>query len=487
MENFIEQVTGALKNKKVWGVGLALALLIVAVGVWFFWDGAGLTQIDLTARYAAGGGAHTVAVEQEIAYLNRTGSALDEICLHLYPLAYATEETAPIPEGEMAAAYPNGFAAGGAVIGEILVGGKAASFRTEGTVIRVALEKPLKEGDTARLRLAYTLDVPDSRIRFGAGEETVNLLNAFAIPAVYGDDGWRTDAYSAVGDPFLSEVMRYKAQITAPEHLSVASTGTVKSTKTKDGETTWTIEAPGARDFAAVLGEFKTARAKVGKVEIVSNALTMESAEAALAYAADAAASMAATFGPSAYTEIEVCSADLYTGGMEYPGLAVIATELYAGENGPALEYCVVHEVAHQWWYGAVGSDQVREPWLDESLAEYSTLVYFEQNHGAQGFQEAYRRFIRPHLVRAGLASIPIEQPITAFDDAMEYSAVVYAKGAAMWHALRQDMGDEAFFGALSNYYNDNVQRVATKQDLYAALGGNWAAVVEDWLTGRAP
>ena len=31
----------------------------------------------------------------------------------------------------------------------------------------------------------------------------------------------------------------------------------------------------------------------------------------------------------------------------------------------------LVHEVAHQWFYGLVGNDQFRDPWLDEGFAMY--------------------------------------------------------------------------------------------------------------------
>ena len=36
-----------------------------------------------------------------------------------------------------------------------------------------------------------------------------------------------------------------------------------------------------------------------------------------------------------------------------------------------------VHEVVHQWFYNLVGNDQVNEPWLDESLAQYATWQYY--------------------------------------------------------------------------------------------------------------
>ncbi len=478
-----------IKKRRVWLICAAVVLALAAAGIWLEHSGRdALTSIDIRADYLPDGETRAVEVAQTISYKNLTGGPLEEVVLHLYPLAYASEETVPVAPGEMGIAYPEGFQAGGAQIEGIEAEGKPCEYEVEGTIIRVPLEKPLGSGKTAKLALRYTLTVPEGLARFGAQGEAVNLLNAFAIPAVYGPEGWRTDAYTPIGDPFYSETANYTATISAPEGTSIAATGAQKNAKVRDGRVTARFEAPNVRDFAAVLAtDFITERAKVGDVQIISHAPTQKGAKLALEVAAQAVSSMSSLFGSSPYDEIEICVAGLVSGGMEYPGLAVIDRSLYEEGVEEALEYCIAHEVAHQWWYGGVGNDQIREPWLDESLAEYSTLLYFEKNYGAEGFQKAYRHFVRPLLLRPGLASKPIERSIVSFSDPGEYASVVYAKGAAMWHALRQEMGDEAFFAALRRYYANNEQSLADKQSLYASLGGEWAAFVEEWLTGRAP
>lgn len=58
-----------------------------------------------------------------------------------------------------------------------------------------------------------------------------------------------------------------------------------------------------------------------------------------------------------------------FGGGMEYPGLVLVGTT----EEGGA----VVHEVAHQWWYGIVGNDEYTSPWLDESFAQYANARFY--------------------------------------------------------------------------------------------------------------
>ena len=86
---------------------------------------------------------------------------------------------------------------------------------------------------------------------------------------------------------------------------------------------------------------------------------------------------------------------------IEYPGIVVIARNLYQDpRESEFFEFATVHEVSHQWWYGMVGDDQVNQPWVDESLAQYSSLIDFEDVHGAssrptivrQIFQDPYNR-----------------------------------------------------------------------------------------------
>ena len=66
--------------------------------------------------------------------------------------------------------------------------------------------------------------------------------------------------------------------------------------------------------------------------------------------------------------------------------MTVIATDAYGG--GDFLEVVVTHEVGHQWFYNLVGNETQRQPWLDESMAEFITWQYYLDVHGQQEAQE---------------------------------------------------------------------------------------------------
>lgn len=40
------------------------------------------------------------------------------------------------------------------------------------------------------------------------------------------------------------------------------------------------------------------------------------------------------------------------------------------------IDRIVAHEIAHQWFYGIVGNDQIRYPFLDEGLCRFAEYLY---------------------------------------------------------------------------------------------------------------
>lgn len=36
------------------------------------------------------------------------------------------------------------------------------------------------------------------------------------------------------------------------------------------------------------------------------------------------------------------------------------------------IDRVVVHEIAHQWFYGIVGNDQINHGWIDEGLCRFA-------------------------------------------------------------------------------------------------------------------
>jgi len=139
-----------------------------------------------------------------------------------------------------------------------------------------------------------------------------------------------------------------------------------------------------------------------------------------------------------------------------------------------------------------VGNDQITEPWLDEALTNYSVAFYWEAAYGTrsreafvqQAFQDRYQA-----LLRAG-RDMPVNLPVSAYGESIQYYDVIYAKGALFFDALRQAVGDDTFFRILREYLRSYGYRIATGDDflhIATSIGGPAVQqVYERWVLSPA-
>jgi len=191
-----------------------------------------------------------------------------------------------------------------------------------------------------------------------------------------------------------------------------------------------------------------------------------EGAELALEKAADAIEIFNNRYATYPYTELDFVSTPTLALGIEYPGMIAI-TEWIMDPQVDYLEATVVHEVAHQWFYNLVGNDQLDDPWLDESLTQFVTLQYFSDLYGELGMQ-LYRRDIKGRWAYVGNKEMPVGLPVSAYTD-VEYSGIVYGRGALFFIALRDEMGQETFDTFMRTYTQNNAWDIATPQKLQSS------------------
>jgi aminopeptidase N len=177
------------------------------------------------------------------------------------------------------------------------------------------------------------------------------------------------------------------------------------------------------------------------------------------------------------FTELDIAALPSLSGGpasgIEYPGIVVINSDLYetgallGRSNTPAevlLEAVTAHEVGHQWFYSTIGSDQVNDPWLDESLVQYITYLYYVDAYGRDA-AEGFRRSLVDRWGQIEFEDIAIGMPAGAYSP-VDYSAIVYGRGPLFFEALAEEMGQEKFDTFLADYYQQNKWEIATGEEL---------------------
>ncbi len=297
------------------------------------------------------------------------------------------------------------------------------------------------------------------------------VLDTFypAIP-VYDDEGWNIETPSHNGDLTYYDASLYLVRVTAPAGLTFVASG-IEVGREYDGKRqVLTFAAGPARDFYLAASErYVRFSEQLGETTIHSYAFAerQEGAELALQHAVDAVKSFNARFGAYPYSELDVLSTPMQALGIEYPGAVGIALTLYDPEGqvlglpaSAVLESVVAHEVAHQWFYNAVGNDQQDEPWVDEAIVQYVTGLYYADMYGP-AVAQSYRKSWISRWDRVDRADIPIGMPAASYTRD-EYSPIVYGRGPVFVTALATEMGQSTFDEFMRDYYQAHQWGIGT-------------------------
>lgn len=154
--------------------------------------------------------------------------------------------------------------------------------------------------------------------------------------------------------------------------------------------------------------------------------------EAALAW-------MSELFGPYPFETYGYVTVNLPGLSMETQTLVLLSTHMLGRRT-------MVHEMAHMWFGDWVSLDSWGDMWRNEGFATYVQLMW-ENRDDPEGLE----------LEMAGVASAVAgnnnDYPLSAPPPPSLFGFETYFKGAMLAHALRQEVGDAAFFSGLRAYF----------------------------------
>jgi aminopeptidase N len=143
----------------------------------------------------------------------------------------------------------------------------------------------------------------------------------------------------------------------------------------------------------------------------------------------------------------------------------------------------IAHELAHQWFGNAVTLSSWRDIWLHEGFACYCEWLWSEESGGESADHHARQHWKRLEGLDQELV-LADPGPDLMFDDR------VYKRGALALHALRTEVGDEAFFGLLRQWVAERAGTSVTTDDFLdtgaAHTGRDVRALLFPWLYERA-
>lgn len=450
----------------------------------------GLSNYKITANYDDT--AKTVTAIQKVDYINNFDVELNTVCFNIYANAYREGGMSPIDSRDNASAFPNGKSFGKIDIKGVSIDGKSVEFKILGmdaNLLSVPLLEELMPSDRVTIVMEYVVTLANVRHRLGYFEKTVNLGNWFPIAAMYSGGAFVDYPYYSNGDPFFSSVANFDVTLTAPSKYKIACTGESTSTVTEDIITS-VSSAKAVRNWAAVIGEFECIEGEESGVKISYYYYNDENSAAHLKAAADSIKTFNEAFGAYPYKTLSVVKTAFLQGGMEYPNLVYISDEVI----GEIFKEVIIHEVAHQWWYGVVGNNEVENAWLDEGLAEFSTSYFYEKNPEYNvkyddRIADALGAFVLYCDLYKQNLNTKMNRPVNEFVSGLEYTYMTYVKGQIMFDTLRTSIGDKAMFDGLKLYYKDNYLKEATPVHLISAFEKtskkDLMSFFDSWLEGK--
>ncbi len=353
------------------------------------------------------------------------------------------------------------------------------------TMLHVPLPVAVPPDAPVLIKLEFMLNIPTvgptdwlPHGNLGAGERLIQAGDWHPTHVPYkSKQGWQTWNYYLVGDPNIYSIASYDVTLNTDAMTVIAAPGYVSQVAQMHH-----YHLDRARCFAFLASpEYYVLEDTAGAVPMHVYYLPeyAEAAQAVIDTVQQALPLYEEIYGPYPTADLVVAQ-NAYYGAMEYSGLISMsgyAYDAYTDHPLTPLVVLTVHELAHQWWYGAVGNDQVHEPWLDESFAKYSEVLFYQRY-----YPELTDRWWNTHVYNRDLSG-PLDSSIYDFSSTPAYIDRVYAQGARFLADLRGLMGDPAFFAFTKAYRAYGDGRIVTQDDFFAAVRAHTNADLSDLMS----
>ncbi|WP_162910085.1 M1 family aminopeptidase [Aggregatilinea lenta] len=420
-------------------------------------DGTVPLRYDITA--ALDWTSRTVTARQTVTFVNETGQTLQELVFNV--------------DGNQT---PGEFE---------FIGAKTSDGRPldhavlEENHLTIPLPERLHAHCGVALTLEYTVTLPTmsgtaqpSGYRAYSARQ-LNLGLWMPLLASYsGGRGWVVPTPYTVGeqDALLAADFSLDLSVSnAPSGLQLAAPGIVTPVSTS----AWHVDLAQAREITLSLSDqfqsLSTITESGISVELYYYPVpgtTLDAPHHALQTAAQAVEVYSRIFSPYPRERIVVVEGD-FPDGMEFTGLVFVSEawfRTWTGEPNDWLTIITAHEISHQWWYALVGNDQASYPYLDEALATYSELFFFENT-----YPELVDWWWQARIYDYGPGGF-VDSQVYDYYSVREYINAVYLRGALLLDKIREEIGDEAFMGWLHTYLDTMEGDLATPADFWGAL-----------------
>jgi len=330
-------------------------------------------------------------------------------------------------------------------ISRLDVNGQAATFTREGEqelVITPSAGLPSGSQFTVTIDYAGTPPIitdPDGSIEGWVPTDD----GAFVVGEPQGSPGW----YPANDNP--RDKATYDFSVTVPAGLTALANGVLVSHATSAGKTTWVWSEtdPMAPYLAtATLGVFDLSISQVGDIPsyvavdpTLSKGNVLRKLPAIVQF-------YESIYGPYPFNAVGSIVDDAKIVGYS------LETQTKPVYDRMPDEATVAHELSHMWFGDSVTLTQWPDIWLHEGFATWSEWIWSEYS----GNKTAQKYFDNLYNTPAQNTVFWTPPPAVPGTPAFMFNGTIYYRGGMTLQALRQKVGDFAFFQIMRGWATDN-------------------------------
>ncbi|TCP70034.1 M1 family metallopeptidase [Baia soyae] len=436
---------------------------------------------------------HRIQASETVSFKNKYGQNLNDLVFHLYPDSYNKLETmsnmqakpnTPEMLAEIKKKYPNVTEKdflGDIEVKSVTIQGKKVSYTQEKQALKIQLATPLQPHQQIDVKIDFTVTIPFGFQRMNHRDGFYALTKWYPILSMYDPKvkKWDENPYHPDGESDYSDFSDYKMKLTVPKEMTVAATGIEKET-IQQNEKIVQVDAPNVREFVFFASPHYTKETrKIAGTTVNSyydkrNPQSKEISLTGLKSVEKAIPFFNQKFGQYDYPEFDIMETRVMGADMEYP--TIIQMGEYSNEGA---NMSLVHELAHQWFYGMIGNNPYRDPALDESFTTFADMYFHEYDtKGKYGF--------KTHLSYSEKAikgmSGAINRPLDQYPSSSDYNEYVYGKGYIALIDLYYKVGEKKFDQIMKTYFAQNKFTNATFANFFEAVHKIAGKEVKDYM-----
>ncbi|MCM4167834.1 hypothetical protein KCTC52924_01352 [Arenibacter antarcticus] len=421
---------------------------------------------------------------QKLVYTNNSPDELSRVFYHLYFNAFQPGsemdmrlQSIPDPDGRMMHEGKSRISTltpeeiGYLRISSLSQDGQPLTYKEEGTILVVQLNKPIPAGGKVTFDMSFKGQVPLQIRRSGRNSEegvALSMSQWYPKMAEFDFEGWHADPY--IAREFHGVWGDYDVKITLDKKYTLGGTGYLQNSqevghgyetpgskvkKVKGKTLTWHFKAPQVHDFMWAADPdyiHDTVQMENGPTlhflykndkEILENwkklqPKTMEAMEF-----------FNNNLGEYPYDQYSVIQGG--DGGMEY----AMGTLITGGRKLGSLVGVMVHELAHSWFQQVLATNETKHEWMDEGFTSFISSLCMNQimdQEKVNPFEGSYNGYYK--LVESG-KELPQTTHADRYDLNFSYGIAAYSKGAIFLSQLGYVIGQDKLMETLRKYYAD--------------------------------